>query len=227
MGILLFNADAMISAPIEQPSLQELQASLAEAWHVEGAYCDSAQAWQQLADLDDYKCEATLKTALAYFSLGIESRGIEWLDRALNEGVPMYRNDQSTSQEQYFASIEHADKDSKAKARAYNGLGVLHWKTGMYTTAREYFDHALVYNPEDPCALINYIGMSLDYDKDIDEIKLAIDQAILSAPHRYEPFVIWSRVLRKLNADQSLINNSLLERTIFSTKSLVNRLLVP
>ena len=203
------------------PPVLQIQAALAEAWHVDGCFTEAIAGWEALAARDPGCAESLLKAAISCFSAHLYERGFAWLDRARRAGASaeetLYVHAQACWQQgqvkdaiELFRQAEHA---APQLGKASNALGVLYWQLGWAKRARHQFALALQRDPCDAEAPVNLASLSLrakhtDGQEEpghlctLQEARDLLARAAAFQPQRAEAFVWYARLLRHVHAEE-------------------------
>lgn len=179
------------------------RAAVAEALHVGGRFAEAARAWAELAGSGHDVASSALKAAMSYLAAGDERTGQAWLERAGAAGAEVADVRYVTAQ--HALSLGRAAEAEAALREAcrergggpeLTALGVQRWRGGARAEARRLFSEALARDPGDPLARIDLVSADLQEGGAVDRAAAVamLAEAAAAAPHRAEPFVLYSRL---------------------------------
>lgn len=199
----------MHTGPLAAPPALQMQAALAEAWHVDGRFAQALAGWEALTLAGVDRAEAALKAAISCFSARRQTQGFAWLDRAREAGAAteetLYVRAQACWQQgrvqEAIDLFQQAEQAAPQLGKASNALGVLYWQLARVERAARQFALALQRDPCDAEALVNAASLSLRQGHAPEKVQEHLARAAALQPQRAEAFVWYARLRRQQHAE--------------------------
>jgi tetratricopeptide (TPR) repeat protein len=197
---------------------QNMDAALAEAWHLDGYHAAAAEAFAELAGSSDEPGDYALKAASSFYAAKNYVQGDHWFERARVLGAPC-------EQVEYLQGLRLWAQGDLARAidcfKEARGrfarrdlftpaLAMLLARIGQSDKARALVVDMMADAPGDPYAAINLVSLdvdSIDFDRAVELLR----GAARKLPQRIEPHLLYALLCRRrgINADDALRKTSL------------------